>query len=237
MTTPVEADAGPEPRPEHADDPVRLLRRRWKPIKERLAQGGEHPSNVRFHRACSWLKRSLEAWHEFDDDVALVFGWTCLNALYGRWDPVAHQPENDRDGYGRFFERLLGLDTHHRIVDVLQDEKPLVMSIIEDAYLNKHFWHDPDAERGRRPDRWAYKTRTDYVDGAWQRILSPLLDRIYLLRCQLVHGAATSDSRLNRDGVRRCAQMLHHLSIAALDVYIDSGASTDWGKLCYPPTQ
>lgn len=135
MTTPVEDDAGPEPRPEHAHDPVRLLRRRWKPIKERLAQGGEHPSNVRFHRACSWLKRSLEAWHEFDDDVALVFGWTCLNALYGRWDPVAHQPENDRDG------------------------------------------------------------------------------------------------------VRQCAQMLHHLSIAALDVYIDSGASTDWGKLCYPPTQ
>ena len=31
--------------------------------------------------------------------------------------------------------------------------------------------------------------------------------------------------------------MLHHLSIAALDVYIDSGASTDWGTLCYPPTQ
>ena len=28
-----------------------------------------------------------------------------------------------------------------------------------------------------------------------------------------------------------------HLSIAALDVSIDSGASTDWGKLCYPPTQ
>jgi hypothetical protein len=94
-----------------------------------------------------------------------VFGWTCLNALCGRWDPVAHQPENDRDGYGRFFERLLSLNAHHRIVDVLQDEKPMVMSIIEDAYLNKHFWHDPDAERGRRPDRWAYKTRSDYVDG------------------------------------------------------------------------
>lgn len=31
--------------------------------------------------------------------------------------------------------------------------------------------------------------------------------------------------------------MLHHLSIAALDVSIDNGASTDWGTLCHPPTQ
>ena len=48
---------------------------------------------------------------------------------------------------------------------------------------------------------------------------------------------ATHLQENDRDGVRRCGQMLHHLSIAALDVSIDSGASTDWGTLCYPPTQ
>ena len=35
---------------------IRDLRRRWKPHKERLATvRSEHPTAIRFHRACSWL--------------------------------------------------------------------------------------------------------------------------------------------------------------------------------------
>jgi hypothetical protein len=37
---------------------VHDLRRRWKRRKERLAAlGGEQPTRIRFHRACSWMAR------------------------------------------------------------------------------------------------------------------------------------------------------------------------------------
>ena len=51
---------------------VRALRRRWKPTKERLAeQRGEHPTNVRIHRACNWLQQ-VEALDGADPDMMLV---------------------------------------------------------------------------------------------------------------------------------------------------------------------
>ena len=60
-------------------------------------------------------------------------------------------------------------------------------------------------------------------------------DLIYLMRCQLVHGASTYGGKLNRTSLRRCTTMLEHLVRAVLQVLIDHGADEDWGSLCYPP--
>jgi hypothetical protein len=46
---------------------VHDLRHRWKPHKERLhAAGGDQPTAIRFHRACSWMAR-VEAMPEDQD--------------------------------------------------------------------------------------------------------------------------------------------------------------------------
>jgi hypothetical protein len=66
-------------------------------------------------------------------------------------------------------------------------------------------------------------------------ILDRLIGRIYLLRCQLFHGAATYNSSLNRTATRRCSQMLDHLLRAFLLVWINHGDDEDWGCMCYPP--
>ena len=66
-------------------------------------------------------------------------------------------------------------------------------------------------------------------------ILKRVVDRVYLMRCQLVHGAATRDGRLNRRPLRRCTMMMDRLMPAFLLVLIDHGWSEDWGSLCYPP--
>ena len=60
-------------------------------------------------------------------------------------------------------------------------------------------------------------------------------ERIYLLRCQLVHGAATYDSSFNRTAIRRCIQMMDHLLRTFLGVWVRWGADEDWGIMCYPP--
>ena len=65
---------------------VRDLRRLWKPHKERLGgQDAEHSTNVRFHRACSWLQRAEQIAGKDDLDLALLSQWIAFNSLYGQW--------------------------------------------------------------------------------------------------------------------------------------------------------
>ena len=52
---------------------IRDLRRRWKPYKERLSSvRSDHPTLVRFHRACNWLARVEKMDPDQDSDLALV---------------------------------------------------------------------------------------------------------------------------------------------------------------------
>jgi hypothetical protein len=61
------------------------LRRPWKPQKERLAALQEdHPTAIRFHRACSWLGRIETDLEGPWPDEVLINQWIAFNAPYGR---------------------------------------------------------------------------------------------------------------------------------------------------------
>ena len=74
-----------------------------------------------------------------------------------------------------------------------------------------------------------------YVEGRLFALTDLVIRRIYNLRCQLVHGAASRGGAINRESVQRCAEMLGHLVSVFLLVVIEHGAEVDWGSLCYPP--
>lgn len=93
----------------------------------------------------------------------------------------------------------------------------------------------PRVRQATKTRRERQKALTWYVEQRWPLILESLVDRIYLLRCQLVHGAATYGSKLNRATLRRCTTMLGHLLPTLLTVFVDHGADEDWGPRCYPP--
>lgn len=215
--------------------PVHALRRRWKPHKERLhAVDRNHPTTIRFHRACSWLQRGADL-GDSDHDLKLLSLWIGFNALYGSWDPDRCQPAPERETWQSFLSRLLAQDASQHLATVLQEHKPLVMSILEDEYLSGFFWGDPGPERAGRSKRVMYDARTWYVTGRWGAILDRVMDRIYFLRCQLVHGAATHGGQLNRQSLRRCVTLLEQVLIGTLQAFIDHGSDVDWGLMCYPP--
>lgn len=216
---------------------IRELRRRWKPHKERLAALREnHPTPIRFHRACSWLDR-VEKLEEADADLALVSQWIAFNALYGQWDANIGHAVADRDCWRVFLDRILDLDRAGHVVQVLEAHKPLVLSLLDDEYLSDLFWQDPCRERARRARRTRHNAQTWYVESNWKLILDQAVERVYLLRCQLIHGAATFGGKLNRRSLRHCTTMLSHLLPAILLVWIDFGADEDWGIICYPPVR
>ena len=217
---------------------VRDLRRRWKPHKERLlAEGDEQPTSIRFHRACSWIDRVEKNAEAEDHDVDLISLWIAFNSLYGQWDEQEREPKPDRKCWRAFTESLLRLDESDHVADMLTEHKKLVMSLLEDEYLSGYFWEEPGAERAGKSKKAMYDARTWYLEKRWIMILERLLERVYLMRCQLVHGAATHGGKLNRTSLRRCVMMLQRLLPSFLMVWIDHGADEDWGTMCYPPLQ
>ena len=214
---------------------VRELRRRWKPHKQRLqALRADHPTNVRIHRACSWLQRAEELAGD-DADAALICRWIAFNSLYGQWDPQRREPMEDRASWRAFMDRILNLDAAGEIGALLEAQRPLVKDLLGDEYVARFFWEEPGDARARKAKKPMYDARTWYIQQQWPLLVERVLERVYLMRCQLVHGAATWSSQLNRQSLARCSRMLGHLLPAVLIVMIEHGADEEWGELCYPP--
>jgi hypothetical protein len=215
---------------------VHELRRRWKPTKERLAaERGDHPTNIRVHRACSWLQRVEDLGDDHSDDEAMILRWIAFNSLYGRWNVESREPHPDRATLHDFLDQVDAIDRDDRLPEILEAHKRLVMCILDDEYLARFFWEEPTDARARKSKKAKFDARTWYVEGRYGRVMGRLVERLYFQRCQLVHGAATFDSQLNRASLRHCSTMLGHLLPALLLAIIDHGADEDWGALCYPP--
>jgi hypothetical protein len=236
MSEPVPATATP-PAPPAPDHPtVRDLRRHWKPTKERTRDSRDHDGiRIRIHRCCSWLQRVEEIGDDGALDAALIFRWIALNSLYGRWDEQRREPLPDRTCLPAFLDRVMELDADGRIVGVLDEHRKLVMAIFDEEHLARYFWEDPGEKRARKARKTYYDARTWYQQGQHRMILGRLAERIYFLRCQIVHGGSTFRGGVNRTPVKRCNIMLGHLIPPVLLVMMDHGVDADWGPICYPP--
>ena len=160
-----------------------------------------------------------------------------LNSLYGQWNSLAGMAVGDRESWRVFLERVVELDADGRIRCVLTDHQRLVRSILEDAYLSDLFWQEPDIAPASNSRRMRSHAQVWYLEKRWKIILEHVVERIYLMRCQLIHGAATFGGKLNRRSLRHCSTMLEHLLPSLLTVLIDHGADEDWGIICYPPVE
>ncbi|MFP4144194.1 MAG: hypothetical protein ACLFV3_03540, partial [Phycisphaeraceae bacterium] len=175
---------------------VRDLRRQWKPVKQRLSeQEKSHPTNIRFHRACSWLQQAEELGEE-QLDLVLVARWIAFNSLYGQWDEEKREPAPERESWRTFLDRILALDAEGRLEKLLLEHKRLVMALLGDEYLSRFFWEDPGERQAGKARKVKFDARTWYLEKRWAIVLDRLIERIYLLRCQIMHGAATCGSRL-----------------------------------------
>ena len=157
----------------------------------------EQPTSIRFHRACSWIARVEKDGVE-DHDTDLLSLWIAFNSLYGQWDEQKREPRPDRECWRGFVSEILRLDESDYMADSLMEHRRLVMSLLEDEYLSGYFWEEPCAKRSGQSKKAMYDARTWYLEKRWTLILERVLERVYLMRCQLVHGAATHGSKLNR---------------------------------------
>lgn len=213
------------------------LRRKWKPHKRYLS---DHPTAIRFHRACSWLDAALKVDRESSLDQVLILQWTAFNALYGIWNPERNEALPDRQSWKDFLTHIFQIDSDNNLGTIIARNRTRILAILASDHLDRIYWNYVDSARPepaaarpsmqRRAIMW-------FIEERWLTIAESVLDRVYLLRCQLIHGAATCGSGLNRDPLRDCTQLLDEVIPAILEVWIARGAREDWGLLCYPPLQ
>lgn len=189
---------------------------------------------VRIHRAISWLARAEQ--EKEDQDARYIFLWITFNAAYASEFGFE---QKERDQARQFIDRLLRLDSEQRLHDALfrQFTGP-IRTLIDNHFVFEPFWR---ALRNHESDD-AWKTSFNasrklalraLMEKDTATLLSILLDRLYVLRNQLIHGGATWGGGANRAQVKDGAAILGVL-VPIVIALMMRGSEEDFGAIAYP---
>lgn len=208
-------------------------------LKELLREQRDSMSEndaVRLHRAISWMRSAEE--HADDTDVQFISLWIAFNTLYSV-DEESYVTLAERDLFQRFVYKLSRYDQEKAIYNCLwlKFSGP-VKALISNQYIFAPFWAAQRA--GEADDAWRNRfdksssTALSFLrDQKVPELLSVVLDRLYVLRNQLMHGGATYQSQVNRQQVVDGAHILAFLMPVIVNIMLDKH-DEDWGPVYYP---
>ncbi len=189
---------------------------------------------IRLHRAISWVKCAEE--QADNPDLKFISLWVAFNACYA--DSDAHELVlSEKKRFRDFICKLVNYDVDDRFFKLLWYKfSGPVRLLIDNKYAYKQFW---DAQRGQC-DEWEALFKQSKIDSrnylAHQQVsnlLELVLDRLYTVRNQLIHGGATYQSKVNRSQVQDASRILEFLVPIIIDIMI-ANVDEDWGKINYP---
>ena len=192
------------------------------------------PHAIRLHRAVSWL-RCAEKYADEDDDLCFITLWISFNSCYGIDD--GSQSPNERDIFRQFSKKLFELDSDNQIHNCLWNNfSQFVRMLINNQYVYAPFW----ASQRRGNKDWVKYFANSKSSALMAlsnndvpRLLSIVLDRLYVLRNQLLHGGATYQSNMNRSQVVDGKRMLLELMPIVIEIMLQA-EDQDWGEIYYP---
>ena len=173
-------------------------------------RGRSEPLQLRLHRALSWLGRAER--EPEDADLRFILLWISFNAAYAREVDAESKPEWQR--LRRFLEVLVKLDANERIHDAVLDRfRDGVQQLVANRYVYGPFWKHFNGVEGY--ENWKSRFSNDkrrvifqLQEGKTSAVLITLFNRLYVLRNQVLHGAATYRGRVNREQVEHGAAVL-----------------------------
>ena len=204
------------------------LERRLNSVREEMS--ADHA--LRLHRAISWLQ-CAEHYAESDDDLTFITLWIAFNACISVDDTLNR---DHRQEFAVFAGKLVPLDESQHIYNILWNNfSDHVRLLIGNQYIFGPYWRSVRVS----DERWKlifeyHKKRANRALGQQQvtTLLSIVMEQLYVLRNQLVHGGATYRSGVNRQQVSEGKQVLMKLLPVFLSLMFDE--SVDWGQIRYP---
>ena len=191
-----------------------------------------NPFNNRIRRALSWLARAEREQERYDPDAAFIFYWIAFNAMYAV--PRQGDDYSERDAFEDYFTKVVPLDKGDVVFNaVWMKHNREIRTLLANKFVFQPFWDD-----SRNWEQLFYDNQRD-IDQEWTSrktgaILVRMFDRLYVLRNQLLHGAATWRGGTNRaqveDGAVIMALLVPHFTALMLD-----NPSENWGHPRYSP--
>ena len=189
---------------------AKKLKAKLKAVRESITS--QHA--IRLHRAISWLKSAEDLQDNLD--LQYISLWISFNA---------------------FISKLVKHDQEKRFNHLLWNQfSGPVRLLIENKYVYKPFW---EFQRGEIKD-WKKSYEKSVSDSMKylsaqnvEGLLEVVLNRLYTLRNQLMHGGSTFKSDVNRSQVKDGNNMLKLLVPLVIEIMLNNN-DEDWGEIYYP---
>jgi hypothetical protein len=160
-------------------------------------------AKIRLHRARSWLRKTHDA---SDTASRFIFLWVAFNALYGRprYRRDISLPRDETQDFIGFLGELDGL-SRGAIGDVMRRVEADVEKILQNPFLVRECGESWD--KGQIRDRGRRRATASVQYDKAHRV-EQVVRRLYTLRNQLLHGAATAGGRRNDESLRHAIPIL-----------------------------
>ncbi|MCY3692361.1 MAG: HEPN domain-containing protein [Chloroflexota bacterium] len=206
------------------------LEAKW---KSKFRWQERNPFNNRIRRALSWLARA-EGERERDDlDAAFIFCWIAFNAVYADDSPETYDLRED-EKFADYFSRIAELDANRDVFNAIwREHNRSIRDLLANNFVYKPFWKGIQDWRTRfddAPNRLEDAITSKQTD----TVLDLIFARLYVLRNQLLHGAATWRGETNRDQVEDGAAIMAFLLPHFINLMLDNPGK-DWGHPPYSP--
>lgn len=198
--------------------------------------------STRMHRSLSWLKAAAGQMEDNNIDQAFINLWISFSACFYIEGEEPITP---------FIEKIVALDDQQKIYDCLWHEySGPVKALIKNPYVFAEFWQ---AQRLSLQQKANSSPDEPVLDAIWRPgfdqssvealnylsrkkvapLFSIVLDRLYVLRNQVLQGGATYQSRVNREQVADGVSLLASVIPIIIDIMLN-GSDQNWGEIAYP---
>jgi hypothetical protein len=229
---------------EHMNNP--LLVEQYEVLKQDLRVRRDDFTQVhstRLHRSLSWLRAAGEQLQMDNVDQAFINLWISFSACFYIEGEESIAP---------FIKKLVALDGHQRIYTCLWNEySGSVKALIKNPYVFAEFWQaqrlkgeQKEGSEGMASAEAAWRISFDQssveaLNYLSRKKVAPLfsivLDRLYVLRNQVLQGGATYQSQVNREQVNDGIALLSSIMPIIISIMLNS-SEEDWGDIAYPVT-
>lgn len=147
-----------------------------------------------------------------DLDSQFIFLWIAFNAAYANRD-LRDDGFTEKAVFRQFLHDLLALDRDGLLKGMVWQQYPQAIRVLLDnPYVYQPFW---DAQASAQAAEWEDSFQADkqkahrlLSQGDTTGVVCVVLNRLYTLRNQILHGGATWNSQVNRDQLRDAVSIL-----------------------------
>jgi hypothetical protein len=211
------------------------LAEQYEELKQNLRAHREDFTQVhstRLHRSLSWLKAADDQLQAGNVDQGFINLWISFSACFYIEGEESIAP---------FIEKLVALDDQQRIYACLWNEySGSVKALIKNPYVFAEFWQTQRLKDEHAESTWRIsfdQSSVEALNCLSRKKVAPLfsivLDRLYVLRNQVLQGGATYQSQVNREQVGDGVTLLSNIMPIIISIMLNS-SEEDWGNIAYP---